>query len=340
MIWIGNIFVLFGVLTASLCLGYALLGDCLSRKLGRPDRASYLALPLIQMVAYVTIWVFVVRSPYRATPVSFFTLWCLILVGVNLAFLIGIVHQGAAENIRKVLYNFVKIGGFWGNHGVQPNNPHRPTTRHNAWGMFALAFCVFAFFCLILHRSSWYWDLDGLLKTPESIERLAKERPERFTGTPLGSFLDWLKATPQDSPSTVLQLYPRSDSWFWLTLTALGWAIFANLWCRRESIPETAHWLADKLSWWSDESVATGSSGPEPLSRAAARAVTEVVKSHAASTRPAEAKAAAAGASHESMTTVLGRQIVAEGTVDLMKQAPALVQRLIRWLRKFGHKAK
>ncbi len=254
MVWFGNAFVFFGVLLASWIGGFAVLGvryqyyDFRRRPWQRenwPLSLAFSCLPLMVAISIVAMLRYVLTAGYRAIPEAFFWICGGVLIVSNVAIAIGCWSYRWAQKLSEIVRDWRHYGGFWGNWFSQRDNRRFPGTRSNFWGWQALWLWVAVFVAAGFHGGSWYFDIGDfsgwLSRCWTSIVATAREAYH-------GTFLDDLLGSagaPAEPPSAaaVLPLYPRSDSWFWVSLATFIWAIFANLVCRRDQAFALGAWL-------------------------------------------------------------------------------------------------
>lgn len=330
------------------------------------------AIPLILSGAWVFSVIYMPTRYYQDSPVVYLWMWgtMFIVIGIWFFFVTVVEPAWGAKAVVSFL-NFVRSGGFWGNHFAR-NFSRFASTRDNGW---ANRMCVVLVICAIsafLYGSPWFWSADRSLHSAHStvanaynntldaaknigsvasdvIEdslseagTLAKRVSRKdfyevlrdsFRGTntivekvvehPKVSYAlkDVSFSLPRmDSPSEVKRSYPASGGWIFACILAAIYTVFAIIWSRRD-------WVADILEKFSEWLKSRKKEAGVVLGAVTSGRAVPVPS-------PATASAPAAEAS-TSLGREVGKEIVAEGLVEGIKQIiEATTKRVIRFFRK------
>ncbi len=276
-----NGFVLLAALVVSLMLWYHLvrlrfdhIGQPWSTALGFIHAA-------LTVASVVALWP-PSDEVYREVPHTFLFLWVVILAGSNAVLAAGFYNDRLAHDLNATLGNWIRRGGFWGNHFSSRYDEDWVGTRDNGWAAWALAFAL-------LVTVSWW--MQGSLpppptavdRQPSALQQLSAGAEQLYTGTntPVEAALRWWNSgsvarTARAIASTdfALPAYPKSRSWFWLTLFAIFYALFANVWCRRDGVAAGFERIGSWFQWRRRRpSVVSGVSTPAPMPTPAPAAV-------------------------------------------------------------------
>lgn len=340
-----NGFILLASLVASLVLWYHLVrsrfdhfGRSWSMALGLPHAA-------LTAASVVALWP-PSEEVYREVPSTFLFMWMVILAGINCLLAAGFYNNWLAHHLNATLGNWIRRGGFWGNHFSSRYDEKWVSTRDNGWAVWALAFAL-------LVAVSW-WTQGSLPKPPAAVDAqpstlqqlsAGTEKLYAGTNTPVEAVLRWWNsgsvartARAVASAEFDLPAYPKSRSWFWLTLLAIPYALFANLWCRRDGVAAGFVWIGSWFKWRRKRpSVFSGVStqAPMPTPTPATVAATAAVPAHGAAVEP---KAAVGGAAKGVVEAVIGpfkglaREVVKEAVAEGIWET--IPRTIAGWLKK------